>query len=89
MLQNCGMNSCESGGLKAALDNIAAFLRQENETTLFSSEPDFRTCRYFEIFRPAAVVFNSPDYEEVAQSLINMGCRNSNILLTYPSLNEM
>lgn len=89
VLENCALNSCTFGGLKAALEDIAIFIQQDNKAPLFSSEPDFRTCRYLEIFRPAAVVFNSPDYEETAQELISMGCRNSDILLSYPSLNEL
>ncbi|MDZ7720270.1 MAG: alginate lyase family protein [Balneolaceae bacterium] len=89
VLKNCALNSCEAGGLKAALDNIADFIKQEDNTTLFSSDPDFRTCRYLEIFRPAAVAFDSAKYEEIAQILINNGCQNSNILLTYPPLSEL
>lgn len=89
VLENCVLNGCSSGGLKAAIDNIKMFIQQENKTSLFSSDSDFRICRYLEIFLPAATTFSSTEYEDVAQNLINIGCGNSDLLLTYPLVTNL
>ncbi|MDX1642425.1 MAG: alginate lyase family protein, partial [Balneolaceae bacterium] len=89
VLKNCGTNNC-TYGLKAALDNITALIQGVEKSTLFNLDSDFNSCRYLEIFRPAAVAFDSGEFEQIANYLIETeDCRNSNILLTFPSQKDL
>ncbi len=80
------LSSGNYGGLKPAIDQLADYVEGNSPSLFFETNPDFDSCRYLEIFRPAAVIFNSADYDKAAQKLLDSGCRNSNISLTYPSL---
>lgn len=85
VLKTCALDTCDYGGLKITLENLAEFVLNGTQINLFSEEQNFNRCRYLEIFRPAALAFESMMYEDVVQQLVNEGCRNSNILLVYPS----
>ncbi len=81
------LNSDDHGGLKPALDQLVDYVDGSSPSQFFDTNPNFDSCRYLEIFKPAAVIFNAKIYDEAAQKLLNRGCRNSNISLTYPALN--
>lgn len=86
VLKDCATADCTYGGLKAALDNVASYIQGANKATLFNSDPGFNSCRYLEIFRPAATAFESAEYEQVVNYLVEQNhCRNSNILLAFPA----
>lgn len=75
------------GGLKPALDVLTNFIKGAGTAGFFVANPDFNNCRYLEIFRPAANLFDSPVYDQTAQFLIDNGCRDPDITLTFPPLN--
>lgn len=72
--------------LKASLNDIASSILGTYKATLFESDPGFDRCRYIEVFRPAAIVFENVQYEDTVQQLIKEGCQKPDIFLTYPSL---
>lgn len=80
------LDTADKGGLKPALDMIADYITGNRQPGVFVTEPGFNDCRYYELMRPAALAFNSERYESAANQLLNQGCRNSAISLTYPSL---
>lgn len=81
------LNSPDFGGIKPSLDVVANFiLYEEDASDFFNPSSGFDSCRYLEIFRPAAIAFEHPEYEFVAQQLIFNGCRNLDISLTLPPL---
>lgn len=80
------LNSADFGGIKPSMDIIVSYLNGEDTSDFFKSTDDFDDCRYLEIFRPAAIAFNHPEYESVAQQLIFDGCRDLDISLTLPPL---
>lgn len=81
------LNTHNYGRLKPAIDAIVDYINGEDASDYFTVSPDFDDCRYLEVLKPAAVVFESQVYEEASQNLINSGCRNPLILLAYPKLN--
>lgn len=81
------LNSPDFGGIKPSLDIIVNYLlNEEDASDFFNPSSEFDNCRYLEIFRPAAIAFNHPEYEGVAQQLMIHGCRNLDISLTLPPL---
>lgn len=78
------LNTSDYGGLKPGIDILLSVLNGENVPRQFSNESDFNTCRYLEIFKPAAIVFESKEYSMAAEKLINQGCSNPNITLVFP-----
>lgn len=80
------LQNSEYGGLKPALDIIANYLNGADVAGFFVVNPEFNTCRYLEIFRPATILFDSPVYDQAARSLIEQGCSDPDILLTFPPL---
>lgn len=80
------LNSPNFGGIKPSLDIIVDYLNGEDTSDFFNQASKFDNCRYLEIFRPAAIIFDRPEYEIVAQQLIFDGCRNLEISLTLPPL---
>jgi hypothetical protein len=80
------LSSGNHGGLKPAIDNLVTHIQGNTGSTFFERDPNFDECRYLEIFRPAAIAFHSYEYDAAASQLLNNGCINSNIILTYPSL---
>lgn len=85
------LNSPDFGGLKPSLDVLVDYLNGEDVSAFFRHSDNFDNCRYLEIFRPAAIVFEHPPYEEIAQTLIHH-CRSVpefnqfHITLTLPPL---
>lgn len=86
VLENCTLNSCEEGGLKAALDDIADSILDKKKINLFSTQLNYDHCEYLDVYRPAAIVFEHERYEQVVQYLFSEGCRHPDISLTYPPL---
>jgi hypothetical protein len=80
------LGDSDYGGLKPALDIIANFMNGDDVAGFFVVNPDFNQCRYLEIFRPAAILFESPLYDQAAGSLIDQGCSDPDISLTFPPL---
>lgn len=89
VLRDCAMGKCDYGGLNMTLKNLTSFVLEGTQVNLFSVDKNFNRCRYLEVFRPAALVFEDIEYEHVVQQLLAEGCRNSYILLTYPSSEEL
>lgn len=80
------LNSPDFGGIKPSLDIIVDYLNGVDTSDFFNPGRGFDNCRYLEIFRPAAIAFDYPEYERVAQQLIFDGCSNLDISLTLPPL---
>ena len=83
------LNSADFGGIKPSLDIIVNYLNGEDPSQFFSPTSDFDNCRYLEIFKPAAVLFEHAEYEDVSKQLLYHGCSNLNISLTLPPLKWM
>ncbi len=79
-------NSPDFGGIKPALDRIVRFLNGTDASGSFNQASDFDNCRYLEIFRPAAIIFDHQEYEDIANQLLYHQCSNLNITLTMPPL---
>ena len=80
------LNSDSYGGLKPALDLVMNDLINERGRRQLLDEQQFDDCRYLEIFMPAAIAFESTEYDETAGLLLERGCSNPDITLVYPSL---
>lgn len=78
------LNTSNYGGLKPGIDILLSAINGGDVPRQFSNESDFNTCRYLEIFKPAAIVFESKEYAAAAEKLINQGCSNPNITLVFP-----
>lgn len=86
-------NSPDFGGIKPSLDVIVNYLQGEDVSDFFNQAREFDNCRYLEIFRPAAIIFEYPKYEEITKQLLISGCTDRaldfyrlNITLTMPPL---
>lgn len=80
------LNSGDFGGIKPALDVIVNYLNGEDPSDFFNPDNEFDNCRYLEILKPAAIVFDHPEYEDMANLLMYYECSNLNISLTLPPL---
>lgn len=80
------LNTPDYGGLKPALDILVNFIDGADVSEHFLINPDFDTCRYLEILRPAAVLFDSAEYDRAARTLTDKGCSDPDISLTFPPL---
>ena len=80
------LNTPNYGRLKPSIDAIVDYLNGEDASDFFTVSQSFDNCRYLEVLKPAAVVFDSIEYEEASLNLINSGCRDPLILLAYPKL---
>lgn len=78
------LNTQDYGGLKPGIDILLSAVNGGSVPRQFSNESDFNTCRYLEIFKPAAIAFESKEYALAAEKLINEGCSNPNITLVFP-----
>lgn len=76
-----------SSSLRSALDWLLPFATGE---AAFTRDFDFYECRYIELYRPAALAMNIPEYEAVVESIIERHqpgrCRDIVTLLTHPPL---
>jgi hypothetical protein len=79
----------EIAGLEAALDALNAYVNGADAPEMFMESDSFDHCRYIEIFKPAAIALGNQNYSETAGMLIDGGCRNPDITLTFPSLNQI
>jgi hypothetical protein len=80
------LNSPDIGGIKPSLDAIVKHLNGEDTSNFFNQANGFNNCRYLEIFRPAAIIFDHQEYEDIANQLLYHQCSNLNITLTMPPL---
>lgn len=78
--------SANFGGIKPSLDVIVRYLEGESVSEFFTTSVTFDDCRYLEILKPAAIAFQSVEYERAAESLLNSGCRDGITTLSFPSL---
>lgn len=79
-------NSPDFGGIKPSLDAILSFMNGEDTSGFFNQASSFDNCRYLEIFRPAALIFDHQEYEDAVKQLLYHQCSNLNITLTMPPL---
>ena len=80
------LNSPDFGGIKPSLDVIVNHLNGVDTSDHFNQTSDFDNCRYLEILKPAAILFEQTEYEDVSRQLLYHGCSNLNISLTLPPL---
>ena len=80
------LNTGQYGGLKPALDLVMNDIHKPDEMRTLLDNNDFDTCRYLEIFKPAAIAFESAEYDKTARLLIENGCSNPDITLVFPPL---
>jgi len=73
--------------LKAALNALNGYINGADVPIMFRESDSFDHCRYIEIFKPAAIALGNQEYSQTASKLIEGGCRNPDITLTFPSLN--
>lgn len=78
------LNTSDFGGLKPGIDLLVSILNGEDVHSRLSNNTNFDTCRYLEIFTPASVAFHSNEYAQAAKKLLDRGCSNPNITLTFP-----
>lgn len=79
----------EFTGLRAALNALNEYVNGANKPEMFTESDNFDPCRYIEIFKPAAIAFDDSEYSLTADMLIDSGCRNPDITLTFPSLSRI
>jgi hypothetical protein len=80
------LNTGQYGGLKPALDLIMNDIQNPDEMRILLDNDEFDSCRYLEIFMPAAIAFESAEYDETAGLLLESGCSNPDITLVFPPL---
>jgi hypothetical protein len=73
-------------GLVTALNALSRYVNGAEAPKMFIESESFDHCRYIEIFKPAAIALGNQEYSQTAQALIDGGCRNPDITLTFPSL---
>lgn len=78
-----------SNGLEAALNALNRYVNGEEAPEMFIESESFDKCRYIEIFKPAAIALKNQEYSQTATKLIDGGCRNPDITLTFPSLSRI
>jgi len=79
----------EIAGLEAALNALNGYVNGADVPGMFRESDSFDHCRYIEIFKPAAIALDNPEYSQTAKMLVDGGCRNPDITLTFPSLNQI
>lgn len=80
------LNSENFGGLKPAIDIVKEDVVDSRHRRELLDDDQFDTCRYLEIFLPAAVAFESAEYSVAANQLFERGCSDPDVTLIYPSL---
>ena len=79
----------EIAGLEAALNALNGYVNGADVPDMFMESESFDHCRYIEIFKPAAIALGRAEYSQTAGMLIDRGCRNPDVTLTFPSLNRI
>lgn len=74
------------GGLKPALDIVKEDVVNTRQRRDLLDDDQFDTCRYLELFLPAAVAFESAEYSGAANQLFERGCSDPDVTLIYPGL---
>ena len=80
------LDSENFGGLKPALDVVKEDVVNTRHRRDLLDDDQFDTCRYLELFLPAAVAFESEEYSGAAKQLIERGCSNPDVTLIHPAL---
>lgn len=76
-------------GLKPALESLVTYLNGSDASQFFSESESFDNCRYLDIFKPAAIAFESEEYEMISQQLLDSGCDDPNLTLVFPRLSNI
>lgn len=76
----------EIAGLEAALNALNGYVNGADAPNMFRESESFDHCRYIEVFKPAAIALDNQEYSRTAKQLVEGGCRNPDITLTFPSL---
>lgn len=86
--QKGGFNLWKYNESSGSMRNVLEFLKpfalgeQEWRQAGFSQIDPFNRCRYIELFKPAANVYQSQEYADVVKHLYRTGCRDTQALLT-------
>lgn len=78
------LTSNQLTGFRNALGNLAYLLDTGDPKAFFKLDSGFDNCRYLEIFRPAAHLFEETLFENLSRQLIDQGCIHPNISLVFP-----
>lgn len=81
--------SQDHAGLKPALQSLVYYLNGADASQYFNESEKFDNCRYLDIFKPAAIAFESEQYEMISQQLLNSGCNDPNLTLVFPRLSNI
>lgn len=76
-------------GLKPALESLVSYLNGADASQFFNESQSFDNCRYLDIFKPAAIAFESEKYEMISQQLLDSGCNDPNLTLVFPRLSNI
>ncbi|MDZ7717895.1 MAG: alginate lyase family protein [Balneolaceae bacterium] len=76
-------------GLRPALQSLISYLNGADASQYFSESENFDNCRYLDIFKPAAIAFESEEYDMISQQLLKSGCRDPNLTLVFPKLSDI
>jgi hypothetical protein len=79
----------DHGGLKPALQSLIIYLNGADASQYFSESDSFDNCRYLDVFKPAAIAFESEEYDMIAQQLLDSGCNDPNLTLVFPKLSDI
>lgn len=81
--------SQDHAGLKPALQSLITYLNGADASQYFNESASFDKCRYLDVFKPAAIAFESEEYDMISQQLLNSGCNEPNITLVFPKLSDI
>lgn len=76
-------------GLKPALQSLISYLNGADISQFFNESETFDNCRYLDVFKPAAIAFESDEYDMISQQLLNSGCNDPNLTLVFPKLSDI
>lgn len=83
------LSAQDHAGLKPALQSLVSYLNGADASQFFSESQSFNHCRYLDIFKPAAIAFDSEEYEMISQQLLDSGCNDPNLTLVFPRLSNI
>lgn len=79
-------NTDQYGGIRPSLDVIVRYLDGQPVSDFFRTSDSFNDCQYLRVLKPAAIAFQSEEYERAANKLLHSGCSDPAFTLTFPSL---
>ena len=80
------LDTDDYGGIRPSLDVIVRYLDGEPVSDFFRTGDSFHDCQYLRVLKPAAIAFQSEEYERAANLLLEAGCGDPVFTLTFPSL---